>query len=161
MLVFVLVVNILSKSGLFPDEAVDLKMSCKFEGSNGELVVTDRRVFFVKPRGLVHSINFGDITQMKVEPAFLGVQLVILTVSGPYKYTCNKVEGESVVRAIAMRKTQGPSRQFQPGTQFQPVTIAQPVTQQIVKEVVLVVCPHCGARNDASNRKCDNCGASI
>ena len=31
----------------------------------------------------------------------------------------------------------------------------------VVKEVVLVVCPSCNHRNDASRRTCENCGASI
>jgi hypothetical protein len=163
LLLFVSVVNTLSIGGLFPGEAVDLKMNCKFEGSSGELVVTDRRVFFVRPRGLVHSINLGDITEVKVEAAFLGVQLAITTVNGQFRYTCTKVEGESIVRAIARRKTQGPSGQPQPvpAGQFQPMTPGQPFRQEIVKEVVLVVCPHCGQRNDATTRTCTNCGASI
>lgn len=155
--------NVLSIGGLFPGEAVDLKLSCKFGGSNGELVVTDRRVFFVKPKGLVHSINLEDVMGVKVEPAFLGVQLVINTASGQFKYTCNMAEGESVVRAIARRKPAGPGRPFQPMApgQPQPMSSGQTVRSEIVKEVVLVICPHCGQRNDAGTRKCSNCGASI
>jgi hypothetical protein len=30
-----------------------------------------------------------------------------------------------------------------------------------VKEIILVVCPNCGHRNDSSKRKCDNCGGSL
>jgi hypothetical protein len=141
--------------GLFPDEAVDLKMNCKFEGSSGDLVVTDRRVFFLRPKGLVHSIKFEEIREVKIESAFLGVQLVIDTGNRQYKYTCSKTEGERVIVAVARRKTQAPSRPF----------VAQAagasIRETTVKEVVLVICPNCGQRNDASKRKCDNCGASI
>jgi hypothetical protein len=38
------------------------------------------------------------------------------------------------------------------------------VTKQekiVVKEVVLVVCPHCNHRNDSARRICEKCGASI
>ncbi|MFX1263544.1 MAG: hypothetical protein ACFFAZ_15795 [Promethearchaeota archaeon] len=31
----------------------------------------------------------------------------------------------------------------------------------VVKEVVLVVCPHCNHRNDSARRICEKCGASI
>ncbi|MHA2210286.1 MAG: hypothetical protein ACXACG_14045 [Candidatus Thorarchaeota archaeon] len=31
----------------------------------------------------------------------------------------------------------------------------------VVKEVVLVVCPHCTHRNDSATRTCEKCGASI
>jgi len=31
----------------------------------------------------------------------------------------------------------------------------------VVKEVVLVVCPHCTHRNDSARRTCEKCGASI
>ncbi|MFW9919269.1 MAG: hypothetical protein ACFFED_06705 [Candidatus Thorarchaeota archaeon] len=31
----------------------------------------------------------------------------------------------------------------------------------IVKEVILVVCPHCNHRNDSVKRTCEKCGASI
>ena len=50
----------------------------------------------------------------------------------------------------------------------QPLQLQKPqqaereVTREIhVREVVLVVCPHCGHRNDSSLRKCERCGASI
>jgi len=142
-------------SGLFPDEPVDLRMNCKYEGSSGDLVVTDRRVFFLRPKGLVHSIKFEEIREVKIESAFLGVQLVIDTGNRQYKYTCSKTEGERVIVAVARRKTQAPSRPFV--AQAPDVSIRETT----VKEVVLVVCPNCGQRNDASKRKCDNCGASI
>jgi hypothetical protein len=35
------------------------------------------------------------------------------------------------------------------------------LVKEVVKEVILVVCPHCGHRNDASKRTCENCQASI
>ncbi len=45
-------------------------------------------------------------------------------------------------------------------TQQQPPQ--QPIqTREIVREVVLVVCPHCAQRNESSLRKCQNCGAAI
>jgi hypothetical protein len=30
-----------------------------------------------------------------------------------------------------------------------------------VREIILVICPHCNHRNDSSKRKCDNCGGSM
>lgn len=33
--------------------------------------------------------------------------------------------------------------------------------KEVVREVVLVVCPHCGHRNDANKRTCEKCQASI
>ncbi|MFW9807601.1 MAG: zinc finger Ran-binding domain-containing protein [Candidatus Thorarchaeota archaeon] len=35
------------------------------------------------------------------------------------------------------------------------------VVKEVVKEVVLVVCPHCNHRNDSSRRTCEKCHASI
>jgi len=35
------------------------------------------------------------------------------------------------------------------------------IKETIIKEITLVVCPHCGHRNDSSNRKCERCSASI
>ncbi len=60
---------------------------------------------------------------------------------------------------------------FSPEPGFRP-PIIQPQSQrapspqeihvkEVVREVVLVVCPHCGRRNDASKRTCENCQASI
>lgn len=51
----------------------------------------------------------------------------------------------------------------QPVTPF--VTRPEPprevVREVTVREVVLVLCPHCNHRNDAARRTCENCGASI
>jgi len=157
MSAFLLVVNSLATSGLFPDEVADLRLNCKFGGSSGDLVVTDRRVFFVRPKGLVHSIKLGEIREVRIEPAFLGIQLVIETFNGQYKYTCSRSEGETVIRAVAKRKAQAPGRPVE--APVQAVDASFRVTT--VKEVVLVICPHCGQRNDAGTRKCTNCGASI
>jgi hypothetical protein len=33
--------------------------------------------------------------------------------------------------------------------------------KEVVREVILVVCPHCGHRNDANRRTCEKCQASI
>ena len=33
--------------------------------------------------------------------------------------------------------------------------------KEVVREVVLVVCPHCNHRNDANRRTCEKCQASI
>ena len=33
--------------------------------------------------------------------------------------------------------------------------------KEVVREVVLVVCPHCNHRNDATRRTCEKCQASI
>ena len=30
-----------------------------------------------------------------------------------------------------------------------------------VKEIILVICPHCNHRNDSIKRKCENCGGSL
>jgi hypothetical protein len=35
------------------------------------------------------------------------------------------------------------------------------LVKEVVKEVVLVVCPHCNHRNDANRRTCEKCQASI
>ncbi|MFQ5884477.1 MAG: zinc finger Ran-binding domain-containing protein [Thermoplasmata archaeon] len=35
------------------------------------------------------------------------------------------------------------------------------IRETVIKEVTLVVCPHCGHRNDSSRRKCERCSASI
>jgi hypothetical protein len=151
-------------SGLFPDEPVDLRMNCKYEGSSGDLVVTDRRVFFLRPKGLVHSIKFEEIREVKIESAFLGVQLVIDTSNRQYKYTCTKTEGERVIVAVARRKTQAPSRPIvaqAPDRLLFAQAVDASIRETTVKEVVLVVCPNCGQRNDVGKRKCDNCGASI
>ncbi len=36
-----------------------------------------------------------------------------------------------------------------------------PQKEVLVREILLVVCPHCGQRNDASRRTCEKCHASI
>lgn len=43
--------------------------------------------------------------------------------------------------------------------QYQPQQHIQ--TREIVREVVLVICPHCGQRNEFGIQKCQNCGAAI
>ncbi|MFW9799364.1 MAG: hypothetical protein ACFFD9_02930 [Candidatus Thorarchaeota archaeon] len=35
------------------------------------------------------------------------------------------------------------------------------IRETVIKEITLVVCPHCSHRNDSSRRTCENCGASI
>jgi hypothetical protein len=35
------------------------------------------------------------------------------------------------------------------------------IRETTVREVVLVLCPHCNHRNEASRRSCEKCGASI
>jgi len=146
-------VNSLPIGGVYAGEVVDLKLSCKSDGISGDLIVTDKRVVFLKPKSMteLHSIKLEEIRELKVQPAFLGMQLVVDTGYHQYKYSCSKVEGENVVRAVARRKTQVPA---------QP-SFSQPVREGLVREVLLVVCPHCGQRNDATKRKCDKCGASI
>ncbi|MBY8998998.1 MAG: zinc finger Ran-binding domain-containing family 2 protein [Candidatus Thorarchaeota archaeon] len=42
-----------------------------------------------------------------------------------------------------------------------PDSTPQGQDKTIVKEVILVVCPHCNHRNDASRRTCEKCNASI
>jgi len=51
---------------------------------------------------------------------------------------------------------------FRPLPTSTPMTTEQPPQKEvIVKEVVLVVCPHCNHRNDANMRTCEKCHASI
>ncbi|MHA2230422.1 MAG: hypothetical protein ACXABL_14570, partial [Candidatus Thorarchaeota archaeon] len=51
-----------------------------------------------------------------------------------------------------------------PTTQIEPQK-TQPsqeiLVKEVVKEVVLVVCPHCNHRNNANRRTCEKCQASI
>lgn len=35
------------------------------------------------------------------------------------------------------------------------------VKETIIKEIILVVCPHCSHRNESSKRRCEKCGSSI
>lgn len=37
----------------------------------------------------------------------------------------------------------------------------QPQKEILVKEIILVVCPHCNHRNDSGRRTCEKCHASI
>ncbi|MFW9920129.1 MAG: zinc-ribbon domain-containing protein [Candidatus Thorarchaeota archaeon] len=51
-----------------------------------------------------------------------------------------------------------------PPKQTKPVTSPQHSEREkdvFVKEVILVVCPHCNHRNDSVRRTCEKCGASI
>lgn len=51
-----------------------------------------------------------------------------------------------------------PTRDVEPQRAQLPQEI---LVKEVVKEVILVVCPHCNHRNDANRRTCEKCQASI
>lgn len=78
-----------------------------------------------------------------------------------------KISGWTVF-TMKVQVTRNGVLMFSPDEKFKPpvVTTTSPSQdspkETIIKEtIVLVICPHCGQRNDASRRTCENCGASI
>ncbi|MFW9888583.1 MAG: PH domain-containing protein [Candidatus Thorarchaeota archaeon] len=163
-----------SGNGLNSDEQAILTEKCSFidevgRERSGDLVITQSRLIFLKSAGLfgsgrerLHAIDYESIRGIRIEtPGWIGARLCIdyETPIGveTSKYKVSGAQAQSLKQEIL--RTMGP---IVPKPSMAPFSTEPAVIREtVIKEVTLVVCPHCGHRNESSRRHCEKCGASI
>jgi len=162
-----------SREGLNYDEQVVATIRCDYiddvgRGKGGELVLTQDGLVFLESTGLFgrgrrrhHSCDYQNMKAVRIEvPGLIGAHLCI-DYAGPIgretlSYKLSQAEAKYIKDAI--RRAVGAIPQPSETSDFAEPTM---IRDTVVREVTLVVCPHCGHRNDSNRGLCEICATSI
>lgn len=162
-----------SHEGLNYGEQVVASIRCDYigdvgRGKGGELVLTQNGLVFLESTGLFrtgrrrhHSCDYQSMRAVRIEaPGWIGAHLCI-DCTGPIgletlRYKLSQAEALFIKEAIriAVQALPQPSE----ASEFAEPTM---IRETVVREVTLVVCPHCGHRNEADRGLCAVCGTPV
>jgi hypothetical protein len=155
------------------DEQVVAAIRCDYiddvgRSKGGELVLTQRGLVFLEKTGIFgtgrrrhHSCDYQSMRAVRIEvPGLIGAHLCIDYESPIGRETMRyKLSlAEALYIKAVIRKAVEAIPQPSEILEFAEPTM---IRETVVTEVTLIVCPHCGHRNDSDRGLCEICATSI